>query len=539
MKVLAFRSGALFLSLALGACGGLAASSGNGDAGRMDGGTLDAGLLDAGTSDAGEADAGALDGGDPTLTAGVPNHLLLIGRIIGPDKTFAGEILVVDDKIACAEEGDTCGRLPEAMGATVIDAGDAIIGPGLIDTHNHILFDILDGSDWLPSRVYTNHTQWPAEARYAAMLDVKQCLADASQGRPAWCPAQYRGDTSLKCEMDKWGELKGLVAGTTSIVGLAGTSSGCFASLARSIDTAQSGLGTDAIQTSALFPPSKASADSVCANFASGKTRAYLIHVGEGTDASALAEFTKLGTVSTTPSCLLAPQTVITHGTAFGSAEFATMAAHQMKLTWSPASNVALYGSTADIPAALGAGVLVALAPDWSMGGSQNLLDELRFAKAWDHAHWGDRLSSNDLVSMVTATPAAALAVDAQLGALKAGLLADLVIVRQDPAHPDDPYAAFSAATPREVLLTMVGGQVLYGHPALQAAGPALSTCERIDVCGAEKFLCIAQPTTANKLNQTYAEMKAALEQGFADVNALAPSSGAPFTLAPLVACGN
>ena len=39
------------------------------------------------------------------------------------------------------------------------------------------------------------------------------------------------------------------------------------------------------------------------------------------------------------------------------------MAAYGMKLTWSPKSNVALYGATTDIPAALAAGVLVSLAP--------------------------------------------------------------------------------------------------------------------------------------------------------------------------------
>jgi len=50
----------------------------------------------------------------------------------------------------------------------------------------------------------------------------------------------------------------------------------------------------DKIQTSALFPPSKSAGDGVCDNFASGKTDAYLIHVGEGTDAPARAEFAKL-----------------------------------------------------------------------------------------------------------------------------------------------------------------------------------------------------------------------------------------------------
>ena len=204
------------------------------------------------------------------------------------------------------------------MGATVIDT-HGVIAPGIIDTHNHILFDIFDDDDWTPSKLYTNHDDWTSEARYAAMLDVKQCLVNDSQGKPTWCANTPYGTAagSLRCEFDKFGELKGLIAGTTSIVGLPGTSSACFGSLARSIDVAQNGLGIDAIQTSAIFPPSKTSADGVCANFASGTTKAYLIHCGEGTDAKALAEFATLARVTTTPGCLLAPQTTITHGTAF------------------------------------------------------------------------------------------------------------------------------------------------------------------------------------------------------------------------------
>ncbi len=224
-----------------------------------------------------------------------------------------------------------CSAASGAAGATIIDT-KGIISPGLIDTHNHILFDIFDGDDWLPMQVYQDHDQWPSEARYMAMLDVKQCLVDDSQGKPAWCAQTPYGTAagSLRCEIDKYGELKGLIAGTTSIVGLPGTSAACFGSLARSIDVAQNELASDEVQTSALFPPSDPS--TVCANFTAGKTAAYLVHAGEGTDAKALGEFAQLGTLTTPPDCLYAPQTAITHATAFTATEFATMGAAGMKL---------------------------------------------------------------------------------------------------------------------------------------------------------------------------------------------------------------
>jgi 5-methylthioadenosine/S-adenosylhomocysteine deaminase len=475
------------------------------------------------------------DAGSPaTVTLGAPDRILLLGTVVTPDVTYDGEVLVEATTITCAAAGTACESAAGAAGATIIDT-HGVIAPGLIDTHNHILFDVFDDDDWLPSAVYTNHTQWPNEPRYKAMLDVKQCLADDSEGKPAWCPTTYAGAASLKCEMDKWGELKGMIAGTTSIVGLPGTSAACFGSLSRSIDVPQNGLGSDSIQTSALFPPSRASGDGVCSNFTSLSTNAYLIHVGEGTDATALGEWSTLGTLTTTDGCLYAPQTAITHGTAFTANELGQMAAYGMKLTWSPKSNVALYGATTNIPAALDAGLLVALAPDWSMGGSQNLLDELRFADSWDNQNFGDQLAARDLVLMTTKNAATVLALEGKLGSIAPGMMADLVVVSRSAS---DPYASIVAATPADVRLTMVGGAILYGDAQLSAAAPQSPGCEPFDACGTAKFLCVATTSTTDKLDESYAQIHAALDAAMTDVDSLTPSDGYSFApVAPILKC--
>ncbi len=463
--------------------------------------------------------------------------LMLVGTIVTPDTVIDGEVLVIDQLIKCADVAAVCDAMPEATNAVRVQT-NGVIAPGLIDTHNHVLFDIFDGDDWLPSKLYTNHNQWPNEPKYAAMLDVKQCLANDSQGKPAWCASTPYGNTtgSLRCEMDKWGELKALIAGTTSIVGLPGTSAACFGSLSRSIDVVQNGLADDRIRTSATFPPSKATADSVCNAFAQNTTDAFLIHVGEGTDATSLNEFATLGSVSTTPGCLYAPQTTITHGVAFTATEFQTMASKGMKLTWSPASNVALYGSTADIPTALDAGVTIALAPDWSMGGSQNILDEMRFANQWDDSHWNNRLDSAAIVKMTTTNAATVLGLSTTLGRIQAGMVADLVVVSGDTTKP---YDAIVAATPAAVRLVMVGGEILYGDADLGPSLNVASSCETFDACGKPKFLCVARPgATTDKLDQTYAQIQAALEQGLEVADQQTLADGYTFApLTPLVKC--
>ena len=470
----------------------------------------------------------------PPDGATATDRILLIGTIVTPDTTFDGEVLVERDLITCVDRGTTCGDLPDAQGATVIDT-KGVISPGLVDAHNHILFDIFDDDDWFPTQVYQDHDQWPSEARYKAMLDVKQCLVNDSQGKPAWCAQTPYGSAagSLRCEVDKWGELKGLVAGTTSIVGLAGTTEACFGSLARSIDAAQNGLGQDKLQTSALFPPSSPS--SVCTNFASGKTDAYVIHAGEGTDAKALAEFATLGTLTTPNGCLYASQTTITHGVAFTATQFTAMAQASMKLVWSARSNVSLYGATADIPTALAAGLTIAIAPDWSMGGSQNMLDELRYADTWDNTHWSDRLSPKDIVTMGTSNAAAALALESRLGKLEVGHLADIAVFSGDVTKP---YDTILAARPAQVRLVMVGGVTLYGDTDLAALAPAQPGCETIDICGTPKFLCVATTDTTNKLGQTYAQIQSALGQALTAADAATPADGWNFApLTPIVKC--
>jgi 5-methylthioadenosine/S-adenosylhomocysteine deaminase len=508
----------------LGRDGGDDADAGElADAGEV----VDAGVVPDAGVDAGEAfDAGVVDAG---LTAGAKDRLLLLGTIVTPLDVFEGQVLIEGALITCVSADGGCESLPGALGATRLDT-DGVIAPGMIDTHNHILFDVFDDDDWTPSRLYGNHDQWTSEPGYQAMLQVKHCLANDSQGKPAWCGLTPYGTAtgSLRCEMDKFGELKGLIAGTTSIVGLPGTSSGCFGSLARSIDSSANGLVGDKIRTSALFPPSSATAVTTCAGFADGSVDAFLVHCGEGIDVSALSEYATLSALAA--GCLLAPQTTLTHATAFAPNEFTDMASHGVRLSWSPHSNISLYGATTNIPAARAAGVTVALGPDWSMGGSQNMLEELRFAQEWDQANWNGSLSARDLVVMATTNGAAVVGQSGHLGVLAPGALADVIVVRGDRLNP---YQALIDATPREVALVMVGGVVQYGDARWRDVAASPGNCEALDVCSGPKFLCMAVPGGASKLDQTWGEVSTALNDAML-VSDAARDAGDGRTFAPL-----
>jgi cytosine/adenosine deaminase-related metal-dependent hydrolase len=453
--------------------------------------------------------------------------LILRGTIVTDTQApFAGEVFVQGDTIMCVAA--SCAATSGASAATIVDTA-GIVMPGLIDTHNHILFDIFDETDWSPSHGYTNHNQWSSDdPKYTALVDAKQYMNGEGSS------------VDFGCAMDKYGELKGIIAGTTSILGAANPSNRkCYGSLARTIDQTPNGLPADKMQVATLFPSTSA-ADGVCDNFTSGKTTAYVIHDGEGIDATAEAEFGKLNTISTVDGCLYSHQTTIVHGAAFNDADFTTMAQHQMSLVWSPKSNVFLYGAgtnlaaTANVPLALSKGINIALAPDWSIGGSINLLDELRFAKVVSDSIWSGLLTEQQLFQMVTINAAKALALDATIGSLTVGKKADIMVISGDAGAP---YDALLAATPREVRLVMVGGVVLYGDSPLQSLGPAAPGCEPLDVCCTDKFACVATTTTTDELNQTYAEFRQSLVDGLAAYDAMHVSPYTWSPIAPLTKC--
>jgi hypothetical protein len=136
---------------------------------------------------------------------------------------------------------------------------------------------------------------------------------------------------------------------------------------------------------------------------------------------------------------------------------------------------------------------------------------------------------------MTTKIAAAALALTSRIGSIHPGLVADLMVVTR---AKDDPYTSIVAARPKDVRLTMIGGRIQYGDSQLKPAAPPAPGCENLDVCGAPKFVCVAETTTTTKLNQTHAQIKAALEAALLDVDSVTAADGYNFApLAPLVKC--
>lgn len=428
----------------------------------------------------------------PSVVAGSPDRILLRGRVIASTGVIAqGEVLVVATGTGTSRVGRitcvaaSCAGRTGYDGATVVQTA-GVIAPGLVDAHNHPQYNWLP--PWTPPRLFQNSDQWQSVPEYRA---ITQPLRD--------------NEGTYTCEMVKWGELRSLFAGTTTLQGAPNRV--CVTrTLVRDIEYGADFEGVDRHRPNTLGIATVNAMDAVDlrADMDSGALTAYILHLGEGINESSRREFDLM-----LQRNLLAGPMVIIHGTALGRPEFDLVGRAGAKLVWSPRSNVILYGRTTDVGAAMDAGVPVALAPDWSPSGGPNLLSEMRYARYVSRMALNNRLTDRMIFEMATRN--AALAVDRpQVGEIAEGRYADLMVI---PDRGCDAYSTVVDAPTADLRLVLVNGRPLYGDAAVMNAMPATlrDRCEAVTACGQGKTACVALADTTNLLSQTAAEIEARL----------------------------
>ncbi len=343
---------------------------------------------------------------------------------------------------------------------------EGYIFPGLIDAHNHPFWNAFDKIPFpAADKPYDNRYEWQASQTYADFS--AQYNSFMSYHSPVVPPGT---------NAEKYSELRVLCAGTTTIQG-----SNCNGTYNE--DYALQGVG---INNAERFPariydivkPLPINPGQI-ATLQAQYWKRFLLHLCEGTDNASLDEFYAVKNAG-----ILDDRITIIHGVPLTSTEFAFMAEADAHLVWSPSSNVELYDATANIPAALDAGVNVALAPDWTPSGEFNVLDELRFAKSWSASHWSNGITAEQFAQFVTVNAAYALGLEHRIGSIEAGKQADLMVI---PALTSNPYDDLLATHEKDVMLTVVGGRPMYGNPSLMQSFPFVSNLEDLLICGTSK----------------------------------------------------
>jgi cytosine/adenosine deaminase-related metal-dependent hydrolase len=419
-------------------------------------------------------------------------HLLISGNLITPTGVVPhGWLDIAHGHILHIER-----EKPDIPGAQILETSDLIF-PGFIDLHNHPSFNVFPR--WTPPHKFPNRYAWRDWHVYQQQLE--------SKGRA------LSADPTNFCDVDEYAEVKALIGGTTSIIGLGSNnpdhpSPDCLRGLVRNLDhyTGFYGKALDheRIANSIGILPRDMDATTAARyaqEISNGSLDLLAIHIAEGlpTDAESAQELDLLEAHN-----LLTPHTALIHSVGLSPSQLARVHKAGASIVWSPRSNFELYGQTANVAAAFREGVTISLAPDWSPSGSDNMWEEIQYASNVSTIQLNSLFSARQLVEMASTIPARVAYIDDKTGSIQPGMYADFFLIKSMP-NMSNPYDAILKGNIADSIdLVVIDGVPVYGEPAMLKS--LNIPTEPLHLCGTEKAL------NSNSLpNGPFAEVEARL----------------------------
>jgi 5-methylthioadenosine/S-adenosylhomocysteine deaminase len=285
------------------------------------------------------------------------------------------------------------------------------------------------------------------------------------------------------------------------------------------------GIGGDQLSTNigSVRDLNDMAATNLIARFtaATNPVQRYAVHMGEGIDTPATLEFDSFAGRDTRANRHMGTSllsgtgysgvAVLIHSVPLDAEQLMEAADADAKLVWSPSSNMALYGQTADVALWLSLGLTIGIGPDWTPSGEDDVLAELRFARAYGQENDIAGLTARRLWEMATLDGADVVGLAPTIGRLAVGSRADVLVVGREGR---DPYDALIDADVRDVRLVLVDGVAYYGDSALEASTAVNDACDDFDACGAAKFICAkglpptGPSTTTSRTTETSADVE-------------------------------
>ncbi|MEM7380287.1 MAG: S41 family peptidase [Bacteroidota bacterium] len=430
----------------------------------------------------------------------------LEGRIVTLDENSTvidrGRLFI--DKGNIVDIRPVGGGFPDGFGRKDVIKSGGTIFPGLIELHNHLPYNILPF--WVADRQYTNHEQWKRVKGYKINVTGPMQTLGKTPGFPE--------------AIVRYVECKSLIGGVTTSQGITLANSRLtkkvFHGLTRNVEETNEAILPEALTRIADVRPGQA--DAFEDSLSTVKTR--LLHLSEGIDDKARSFFTNLQKED--GSWAITDKLNGIHCTGLHQEDFEIFGEQGGTMTWSPMSNLVLYGATADMQAAKDSNILIALGSDWSPSGSKNLLEELKVAYLVSKHHANTPLFSNEeLVRMATSNPARILGWENALGSLSVGMKADLVVVS---GYKGDPYEKLIEATERSLVAVFINGVVRCGqNRILKKFNFDAGDIEKFNIESSKRYLYLKESHTDTGLsNITLNEAKTRISAGLQNIQQLA-----------------
>ena len=392
----------------------------------------------------------------------------------------SGAVAVADGRIAAVGPAEELLELSPS--GAVLNAGNSIILPGLVNTHSHLAMTLLRGiADDIPLKEWLEQHIWPVESKYmdreTVRLGTELATAELLLAGVTTTADMYFFGDEVSAVLAEAG-MRGVVA--ESLIDI--PTPRC-ATPEEMLEKQRELLET--YSNHPLITPSVAAHSPYSVSAANLVKEAELAEEYEVSMQIHLAETTwevetLLGEKGVSPVAYLADlgvlseRTVAAHCVHVSSEDIELLAEFEAGVSHNPVSNLKLASGVSPVPAMVANGVKVGLGTDGAA--SNNTLDLLRDMQLAALLHKGiigdpTVLPARTMLEMVTINGAQLLGLE-NIGTLTEGREADLICIAVDGPHTAPMYDPFShlvfAARSSDVRHVVIRGQVVVRNHELQ-----------------------------------------------------------------------
>jgi 5-methylthioadenosine/S-adenosylhomocysteine deaminase len=381
-----------------------------------------------------------------TLTAAPADWILTAHYVLTVDPQHRliedGALAIQGDRILAV--GTRADILKAYQAKQRFDRGNAIIAPGLINTHTHAAMSLFRGiaddrvlQDWL------EHYIFPAEAKNVSPDFVRwgtrlACLEMLLSGTTTFTDMYYFED--VVAQVTKEAGMRGVLGET--VIGFpvadAKTPADALKLAEKYLDTwAHDPLIVPAIAPHALYTNSPETLIAVRA-LANKFNAPVLIHLAETKKENddSKEKYGKSATQELESIHFFEGRTVAAHGVWLDDADITTLKLHNVGIAHCPSSNMKLSSGAAPVPKLRLAGVNVGLGPDGPAGSNNdfNMFEEMDLAAKLQKLVTMDpqALPARAVIDMATIDGAKVLGLEKLIGSLEPGKRADLITISLD-----------------------------------------------------------------------------------------------------------
>jgi 5-methylthioadenosine/S-adenosylhomocysteine deaminase len=385
-----------------------------------------------------------------------------------------GAVAIADGRIAAVGPAEELLEL--APTGEVLNAGNCLILPGLINTHSHLAMTLMRGiADDLPLMEWLENHIWPAERecmnRETIRLGTELATAEQLLAGITTTTDMYFFGDEVSAVLSEVG-MRGVIAES-----LIDSSTPRCATPEEMVEKQRELL--EAYRSHPLITPSVAAHSPYSVGAANLVKEAELadefdvpfqIHLSETRwevekllqekDLSPVAYLADLG--------VLSERTVAAHCVHVSPEDIELLAEFEVGVSHNPVSNLKLASGVCPVPAMVDNGVKLGLGTDGAA--SNNTLDLLRDMQLTALLQKGitgnpTTLPARTMLDMVTIAGARVLGLEGRIGTLSEGREADLICISTDGPHATPMYDPYShlvfAARSADVRHVMVRGKVL------------------------------------------------------------------------------